>query len=112
MLAFKHNAGCCGTPGTPGSDAETSGGPVSLHTAIGAKDRGLERLGPFLPLFTEVRGIGVLRSSYPPACIPLARPRSYPIDSAYPHMMNRSHLSSGYVHDLAALRMLTSYLRW
>src|SRR5215212_5718351 len=35
MLAFKHNAGCCGTPGTPGSDAETSGGPVSLHTAIG-----------------------------------------------------------------------------
>lgn len=34
MLAFKHNAGGYGTPGTPAFDAETSGGPISLHTAI------------------------------------------------------------------------------
>ncbi len=34
MLAFKHNAGGYGTPGTLASNAETSGGPISLHTAI------------------------------------------------------------------------------
>src|SRR5215211_7361898 len=35
-LAFKHNAGGFGTPRTLDSDAESSGGPISLHTAIGA----------------------------------------------------------------------------
>jgi len=34
MLAFKHNSGGFGTPGTPASYVETSGGPISLHTAI------------------------------------------------------------------------------
>jgi len=38
MLAFKHNAVGFGTPRTPDSDAETSGGPTSLHTAIGVEE--------------------------------------------------------------------------
>src|SRR5215204_6264965 len=37
MLAFKHNAGSFGTPRTLVSDAETSGGPISLHNAIGVR---------------------------------------------------------------------------
>src|SRR5215213_1301218 len=36
MFAFKHNAGSFGTPRTLVSDAQTSGGPISLHTAIEA----------------------------------------------------------------------------
>jgi hypothetical protein len=38
MLAFKHNAGSFGTPRTLASDAQTTGGPISLHTAIGTSD--------------------------------------------------------------------------
>jgi hypothetical protein len=34
MLAFKHNVGGYGTPGTLASNAETSGGTISSHTAI------------------------------------------------------------------------------
>ena len=34
MLAYKHNAGSFGTPRTLVSDTETSGAPISLHTAI------------------------------------------------------------------------------
>ena len=34
MLAFKHKAGEFGAFGTLASDAETSEGPISLHTAI------------------------------------------------------------------------------
>ena len=36
MLANKHKEGGLGTLGTLGSDAEASGGPISLHTAINA----------------------------------------------------------------------------
>ena len=35
MLAFKHNPGSFGTPHTLASEAQTTGGPISLHTAIG-----------------------------------------------------------------------------
>jgi hypothetical protein len=62
---------------------------------------------PETGLFTEVSRrwafseIQIHRRAYP-----LLGPD--PIASPRPHMMNRSHASSGYVHDLAALWMLGS----
>src|SRR5215212_7734227 len=71
MLGFKHNAGGFGTLGTLASDAETSRGPISLHTAIGEGAGGGRSIRfkaksghyPFLALFSGVRGRVILRSS-------------------------------------------------
>src|SRR5215212_3717082 len=85
MLGFKHNAGGFGTLGTLASDAETSRGPISLHTAIGEGAGGGRSIRfkaksghyPFLALFSGVRGRGILRSSDAGSCIdrPLRGPR-------------------------------------
>jgi hypothetical protein len=39
MLAFKHSAASFDTPRMLVSDAETSGGPISLHTAMGKRSQ-------------------------------------------------------------------------
>src|SRR5215208_2597957 len=49
MLAFKHSAGSLDTPRTLVSDAETSGGPISLHTAIVEEEIADECTVPFVP---------------------------------------------------------------
>src|SRR5215210_504129 len=71
ILGFKHNAGGFGTLGTLASDAETSRGPISLHTAIGEGAGGGRSIRfkaksghyPFLALFSGERGRGILRTS-------------------------------------------------
>jgi hypothetical protein len=53
MLAFEHDAGGFGTLGTLASDAETSGGSISLQTAI--IDETMAQIGLYTNLCLDSR---------------------------------------------------------
>src|ERR671933_2634280 len=63
MLAFKHNPGSFGTPRTLASEAQTTGAPISLHSAIGSRLVEVFRLRGqvYAGRLHDLHGLGLLR---------------------------------------------------